>query len=56
MRYIIATIELPESISFAEAKRYIVDELAAAGGYRRTDDPLQKGLKVKAVAIKKIWK
>lgn len=53
MRRIIAVIELPEGVSFAEAKRYVIDELASAGGCRRTDDPLYKGLKVVNVAIEK---
>jgi len=54
MRYIIATIELPDSITFTDAKRYIIDELAAAGGSRRTDDPLFNGLKVKAIVLERI--
>ncbi len=51
MKKIIATIELPDNLTFAEAKQYIIDELAAAGGSLRPDDPLFKGLKVVDVKL-----
>lgn len=47
-------VELDYSCTIAEAKQYIIKELAANGGLRHIDDPLFRGLKVKEILMKLI--
>ena len=49
MKYIQVIIKRPEHISLEDAKAYIIQELKAAGGSRRIDDPLFDGLEVFSV-------
>ena len=49
MKYIQVIVKRPENVPLEEAKQYIIKELAAAGGSRRTDDPLFYGLEVFSV-------
>ncbi len=45
-RYLQVLVEVPAEASVAETDQYIRDELRAAGGQFRTDDPLFYGVEV----------
>ena len=45
-KFLQVIIEVPEGCPVEDAKKYIREELAAAGGQLRPDDPLFEGIKV----------
>ena len=45
-RFLQVLVEVPPGVYVDEAKEYIRDELRAAGGQRRPEDPLFHGMEV----------
>jgi len=55
-RYVIATIEVPDRATIAETIQYVVEELKAAGGCRRSDNPLFESIAVVSIGSTKLVK